>query len=307
MKQLTITVLMVIAVVLTGISCSREPAEKEDTQAILDELDTANSQIRYLNEKIDSLQTEFNILKADYEQLQQNKDKLQADNNTLQDNYNKLNDNYNTFIEREKQSELYNISWPDLIEVLKRDNTNLLEYKEDVFDCEGFAITLRDRLARYRIRCAYVALGFPEGAGHALNAFQTTDKGLIFVDEVEHDSIAYVEKGKQYGFICLDGVDEDYIDCEGKPDEFWGELVWKKHSNPFSYDYFELNLQRWEFYNQSIDAYNKAVAQYNVSVGKWTGVEMDTWRTNLIALKKDLGTCISPPTKTVETIEIYWN
>ena len=67
-------------------------------------------------------------------------------------------------------------------------------------------------------------LDFEFGEGHALNAFNTTDKGLVYVDctrgfstpiiaeftdsakreEREHDKIAYVVEGKEYGLISID-------------------------------------------------------------------------------------------------------
>ena len=194
-----------------------------------------------------------------------------------------------------------------MVDILKRDSTDKLEYKKDVFDCEGFALTLRDRLAKYGVRCAFVALEFPEEAGHALNAFETTDKGIIYIDEVGNDQIAYVEKGKPYGALCLDAVKADYIACEGKPGDFWGESVWKKHSNPFSYDFYQLYLQRTEFYAQSVVAFNKAVGEFNSGSPLWAEAQISNWRDNLTALKKDLGSCATKQDKAVQNIEIYWN
>jgi cell division protein FtsL len=300
MNKLSFIVLSAFMIVIAGISCKPATVNDEYTQLLKDDLNLAKSEVQNLNQRVAKLESDYKALQANNDKLQKDKDKLQADYKNLQDDYDK-------FLERARKPDLKNVTWAEVTDILKRDNTDKLEYKEGVFDCEGFALTLRDRLARYGIRCAFVALEFPEEAGHALNAFETTDKGIIFIDEVGNDQVAYVEKGKPYGAICLDAVKSDYIACEGKPGEFWGELVWKKYSNPFSYDYYQLIIQRAEFLEQSAVAYNKAVDEFNSGYLYWTEGQINNWRDNLKALKQDLGSCATKPDKAVQNIEIYWN
>ena len=50
------------------------------------------------------------------------------------------------------------------------------------------------------IRCAYVRLGFP-ALGHAIVAFQTTDRGLVFV-EPQSDEIANPVVGRRW-YQCV--------------------------------------------------------------------------------------------------------
>lgn len=76
--------------------------------------------------------------------------------------------------------------------------------------CADFAEELHNNAESTGIRAAFVAveLGpcsyFPSIGGHALNAFETTDRGLVFIDctssnqGVNADKIVNVEVGKDY-------------------------------------------------------------------------------------------------------------
>ena len=84
--------------------------------------------------------------------------------------------------------------------------------------CADFAERLHNNAEMAGIRCAYVSLdmvgytdpydfGIASDAGHACNAFETTDRGLVFIDctgdsdnygPANHDTIVVVEIGKEY-------------------------------------------------------------------------------------------------------------
>ncbi len=94
-----------------------------------------------------------------------------------------------------------------LLQFLLEDGTDRIPYVEGSFDCSEFAETLHNNAERAGIRASYVCLGFAGSSwGHAINAFQTTDAGLIFVDctgqPVAHacslDATAQVVVGEQY-------------------------------------------------------------------------------------------------------------
>ena len=239
-------------------------------------------------------------LQADYEGLGANYESLQGD-------YEQLQADYESSLERLKQSTLGNPTWSELRKFLKRDDTDTLPYIEGSFDCSGFAITLRDRAWRYGIRCAYVELGFAKREGHALNAFETTDEGLIYVDDTGADQIAYIETGQPYGVILLDVVKFEYVACTGRPSKFWGSLSYTTHSRPFSYDYYLDYQRRYQFYLESVEAYNEAVDEYNKGSTKWSYSQLAAWRDNLEALEQDLGSGFYEPVGVVESIESYWN
>lgn len=45
-----------------------------------------------------------------------------------------------------------------------------------------FAEDVHNNAERAGIKAAWVTIAFTNGAGHACNAFQTSDKGLVFID-----------------------------------------------------------------------------------------------------------------------------
>ena len=250
---------------------------------------------------------EYNALQSSLDNAQRKIDELTENLAALRADYEDLQANYENLLERLKQSTLKNPTWLELKEFLRQDDTDELPYIEGNFDCTGFAVTLRDRAYRCGIRCAFVEVGFSEGSGHALNAFETTDKGLIYVDNTKADQIAYVEINQLYGTVYLGGVKSEYITCSGSPAEFYGLLNYGTHSSLFSYDYYLDYKRRREFYEESVEAYNKAVDEYNKGSTKWSYSQLTTWLDNLEALEEDLGSVFYEPAAVVESVEVYWN
>jgi len=73
--------------------------------------------------------------------------------------------------------------------------------------CADFAERLHNNAESAGIRCAYVGVGLAGSAGHACNAFQTTDKGLIYIDCTgisdsygpdNNDKVVDIQVGEQY-------------------------------------------------------------------------------------------------------------
>jgi hypothetical protein len=107
-----------------------------------------------------------------------------------------------------------NPTWDELIAFLKADDTDRILYQEGKFVCADFAERLHNNAEKAGIRAAFVTIDiYGDANGHALNAFETTDKGLTYVDctgsEVKlqeldsFDKIAYVEIGKEYGAVSI--------------------------------------------------------------------------------------------------------
>jgi hypothetical protein len=73
--------------------------------------------------------------------------------------------------------------------------------------CADFAERLHNNAELAGIRCAYVSVGLAGSAGHACNAFQTTDRGLIYIDCTgildsygpdNNDKVVDIQVGEQY-------------------------------------------------------------------------------------------------------------
>ena len=74
-----------------------------------------------------------------------------------------------------------NPTWAQLSDFLLKDKTDRKAYVPGVYMCGDFTRDVHNNAERAGIRAAYVAVELP-GGYHSLNAFQTTDKGLVFID-----------------------------------------------------------------------------------------------------------------------------
>jgi len=74
-----------------------------------------------------------------------------------------------------------NPTWAQLLDFLRNDRTDERAYVPGVYMCGDFARDLHNNAERAGFRAAYVVVELV-GADHALNAFKTTDRGLVFID-----------------------------------------------------------------------------------------------------------------------------
>jgi hypothetical protein len=103
-----------------------------------------------------------------------------------------------------------NPSWAELKTFLLKDNTDSIKYDFDKFVCADFAERVHNNAEAAGIRAAFVSIWlgpcsyFPTSGGHALDAFETTDRGLVYIDctgflsGVNADKIVDVKVGKDY-------------------------------------------------------------------------------------------------------------
>ena len=94
----------------------------------------------------------------------------------------------------------YNLRDPTYHEVkqfLAQDRTDANQYVEGEYVCSDFAADVNSNAEAQGLRCALVEIKYPEGSGHAVVAFQTLDKGLVFV-EPQYDEEVTIELGRSY-------------------------------------------------------------------------------------------------------------
>jgi len=131
---------------------------------------------------------------------------------------------------------LRNPSWEELKAFLYNDTTDQLEYIFPIFVCENFARTLQENAKEANWRCAFVSVelsgypdwfnyGIPSNTSHALNAFETTDRGLIYIDCTNTADKGYygnadktvdVEVGKEYipiSIFPITGWESEWLSC----------------------------------------------------------------------------------------------
>lgn len=108
---------------------------------------------------------------------------------------------------------LQNPTWDEMIYFLNHNHINWSEYvlKGYTYVCHHFACDVCVAAAKQDMRCAYVHIEFPKGA-HAIIAFETTDKGLIYF-EPQTDHRMIVEVGRKYwSWVAGTNYDIDYDD-----------------------------------------------------------------------------------------------
>ena len=115
-----------------------------------------------------------------------------------------------------------NPTWSQLMNFLSQDQTENHTYIKDVYDCSQFSRDVHNHAEAAGIRAAEMVVRFKdELSGHALNAFLTTDYGLVYVSCTEPpDTIARVKVGKEYRAVELYRITETNI-----RDDYWWDTL----------------------------------------------------------------------------------
>jgi hypothetical protein len=220
-----------------------------------------------------------------------------------------------------------NPTYAELIAFIQQDTTDTNDYLENPYIgyvCADFAEDVHNNAEAAGIRAASVSIQFKgSDKGHACNAFDTIDKGLVYIDctgqsfsdklnlrlvETEEgfsfvsegptswDAIAYVEIGKEYGLIPL------------------------AKAKALSYSFYEEYKQLWQEYRELLDAFNDSVAQFNQEVEGKTYYEgspelarIEAWKAELEKqnklidkLSEELGDVWLEPKGIVKDVYTHW-
>lgn len=117
------------------------------------------------------------------------------------------------FIVLHNNPEAHNPTWDELKSFLRKDQTERYAYIAGKFTCGDFAETLHNNAEAAGIRAAIVAIELqPANMGedvvnHSLNAFETTDRGIMYIDDTSSsqgffaDKEANVVVGQEY--VCV--------------------------------------------------------------------------------------------------------
>lgn len=115
------------------------------------------------------------------------------------------------YITLENNPNATNPSWEELKAFLLIDDTDSKTYDFDTFVCADFAELLHNNAEAAGIRSAFVSIQlgpcsyYPTIGGHTLNAFETTDEGLVYIDCTgcpstcpNADKVVKVQVGKDF-------------------------------------------------------------------------------------------------------------
>lgn len=95
-------------------------------------------------------------------------------------------------------------TYQQLMDFIKSDKTDEIPYNYSYFVPSDFAERLHNNAEAVGYRCAWVDINFlNRGAVHACNAFNTADRGLVFIDctnygNLDNDKIVDLKVGKGY-------------------------------------------------------------------------------------------------------------
>jgi flagellar biosynthesis GTPase FlhF len=98
-------------------------------------------------------------------------------------------------------------TWKELLDFLFEDRTDKKLYVDGVYMCGSFAEEVHNNAEAHGIRAAFVAIHFYNEQPHAINAFKTTDRGLVYIDDtglltaspISHlDRLVEVTRGEIY-------------------------------------------------------------------------------------------------------------
>lgn len=207
-------------------------------------------------------------------------------------------------------SKATNPTFSELAAFLEKDSTDSLEYVTGERMCSAFAEMLHNNAELAGIRAAFVGVDIAgRPVGHALNAFETTDKGTVYIDCVgpesghedepqpsDYDKIAYVAQGEPYGIISID------------------------KAQSLEYSFYRNQSRKWDACEEMIAAYNREVKAFNEEVegkvfdkGSQETAEIKEWKADIDRQKEtieemlnELGNYRFTSPGIVEEITFYW-
>ncbi|MFC1900949.1 hypothetical protein ACFLYN_05080 [Chloroflexota bacterium] len=116
-----------------------------------------------------------------------------------------------------------NPSWAEVKDFLSEDKTEENTYIEGEYDCSQFSRDVHNNAEAAGIRAAEVQVWWSNDIyGHALNAFLTTDYGLVYIDCTGGpDAAARIVMDKAYR-----GAEVYLITGENVRDDYWWDNLW---------------------------------------------------------------------------------
>jgi uncharacterized protein YukE len=168
-------------------------ATKTRLQSTETKLATAETELQLTKEGLQSAETELASALESLNTLQTELDERESELNELQIDYEGLIAGHGYTIK--------DPTYRQMLSFIEDDDTDKAKYITGKYECVEFATDLCNRAEAKGIRCAYVSIRFPDGRGHAIVAFDTIDRGLIYI-EPQYDDLVEIEIGKPF-YKCV--------------------------------------------------------------------------------------------------------
>lgn len=160
---------------------------------VLNELDRARNSLLLVDNDLKAMQAELAAVEIDLNASQDLVESLEDTLSNLQINYARLTTGYG-YVLRDP-------GYQEMKTFLKQDETSEHAYLRNEYICVDFAANVKANAAEEGIRCAYVVVEYLGTTGHAIVAFDTTDKGLVYI-EPQFDWEVQPEIGRRY-YECV--------------------------------------------------------------------------------------------------------
>ncbi len=192
---------------------------RSELLSVISELSSANSELTSTRSRLSSIEIELTAARND---LESTKEKLVVARETLGGLGITLSESHQCYdVDLVDNINAVNPTWEQLRTFLSQDRTEEHTYIRDVYDCSQFSRDIHNNAEESGIRAAVVNVDWTdESTGHALNAFLTTDYGLVYIDCIGVDTVARVKVGKLYRAAELSNISMSNI----RNDFWWDSL-----------------------------------------------------------------------------------
>ena len=163
------------------------------TALVLDELYRARNSLLLVDNDLKAMQAQLADVEIELSASEELAESLENTLSNLQANYNRLTTGY-AYVLRDP-------SYQEMKDFLEQDETSEQEYLRNEYICVDFAANVKANAAGEGIRCAYVVIEYLDTNGHAIVAFDTTDRGLVYI-EPQFDWDVELEIGRRY-YECV--------------------------------------------------------------------------------------------------------
>ena len=173
---ITLTVVLTAGIVFVGFGWRLAQQALDSAQA---ELSSTRTALEGGGEELSEIEEELLTIRAE----------LQDTQNYLADVETELKDTKARLSAIQADAfRLHNPTFEEAISFLEEDKTDSNEYIEGEYVCSHFAGDVNNNAESQGVRCALVDVRFP-GSGHAIIAFDTTDKGLVYFDSITDERV----------------------------------------------------------------------------------------------------------------------
>ena len=93
------------------------------------------------------------------------------------------------------------VSYSKVVDFLNVDQTDKTEYSDQFFDCVSYSKVVKENANKDGIKCGFVTLDLEKSGGHighTANAFETTDRGVVYFSSQNDSDVGELKVGGTY-------------------------------------------------------------------------------------------------------------